>query len=139
MSRRERKAKPERSAASGLTWDDVRAALGAGYDAGTWFVFKEADLGWSAKAERRCVLTEDWSPSDAAARVLPRSTTTDHGLLSPRHPRGHESTCRLDLPGLIVTTDLLSVDSELIVFANYSCVEPDGGLVANVKRACRSR
>lgn len=101
------------------------------YQAGTWFLFDDAEIGWQGK-HRPCVLTLAYS-AGPTARVRVRSTSTStssrRGIAQAAHPTAHESTCRIDADGWITPPPFaLNID----LLDRYSCIEPDAVLISKL-------
>jgi len=115
----------------------LRDLLGE-YPAGSWFLVDNAESALEmgrrfahSKPDdevRPYILIRTWERSRPHVDARPRSARgTSHGA----HPRGHEPSCRINKPGVIVSC-LWVLSARVLDADHYSCREPDELLIAAI-------
>lgn len=102
-----------------------------GHSCGTWFLVDDAVSGWSLKSGKHpMMLTAEYSGGPTAV-CRPRTTSHPSRFAHDAHPLGHTRTCVIDKNGWLVQIPL-TITSDVICAANYSCREEGLALLARL-------
>jgi hypothetical protein len=120
---------------SGVLW-----RIGNDYPRCSWFVINDGLTGIPNEKDHRWIILQK-TEGEVSVPAFIRSRSNATGLLHPRHPEGHEPTCRIDEEGRIGGqrgTDRSNVPwampTRLLTAETYSCLEPYSQYVAAVQR-----